>query len=109
MHQRLILTIAAVRLVAKGCHTHRMLLNGSEFHVKMRREPVFGLEVSEELLSCRTSQRVGLHFLTQKLLLPQQFCCTSMVVDSTRPVVAHEDVYGHLDLCVNKDLRIGVI
>ncbi len=85
-----------------------MLHNGSKFHMKMCREPVAGLEVGQELLSSRTSQSVGLHFLTQKLLLPQQFPRTSIVVDPTRPVVAHENVYGHLDLSGNKHLRMNI-
>ena len=85
-----------------------MLHNGSKFDVQMCREPVVRLQVSQQLLSSRTSQRVGLHLLTQKLLLPQQLPRAPTVVDPTRPVVAHENVYGHLDLSGNKNVWINI-
>lgn len=75
-----------------------MLHHGSKFHMKMCREPVTGLEMSQELFCRRTSQSVGLHFLSEELLLPKQFLCTSIVVDSTRPIVAHENIHRHLNL-----------
>ena len=78
--------------------SHFVLHHGSKFDVKMRREPVAGLQVVQELFGCRAPQGVGLHLLTEKLLLAQQLLCASVIIDSTRPVMAHEDVNGHLDL-----------
>lgn len=75
-----------------------MLHHGSKLDVKMSREPVVWLQVAQQLFSCRTSQKVGFNFLAQKLFLTQQFSCVSVVVDSTRPIMAHENVYRHLDL-----------
>lgn len=82
-------------------NSHLMLHDSSKFDMQMCREPVAGLEVSQELLSSRTPKTVGLYFLSQELLLSQQLFCTSIIIDSTRPVMAHENVYGHLDLKEN--------
>lgn len=79
-----------------------MLDDGSELDVKVSREPVGGLQVSEQLLSGWTSQRVALHFLTEELLLLQQLTRPAVVVNSTRPVVTHENVDGLLDLNNNR-------
>lgn len=104
MYQRLTLTLAAIQLVS-----YRMLHKGCKFHVKMCREPVGGLEVSQKLCSSRTSQCVRFHFMTQKLLLSQQFPCASIIVYSTWPVVAHENVHRHTHLSGKKHLHIVYI
>lgn len=75
-----------------------MFDDGSKLDVQMSREPVTGLQVSQQLLGGWTSQRVALHFLSEELFLLQQLIGSPVVVDSTRPVVTHEDVDGPLDL-----------
>lgn len=75
-----------------------MLDDGCKLDVEVSREPVTGLQVSQQLLSGRTPQRVALHFLPEKLLLLQQLGRPAVVVDSAGPVVTHEDVHGPLDL-----------
>lgn len=79
-----------------------MFDDSSKFDMKVRREPVTGLQMSQQLLSGRTSQSVALHFLTEKLFLLQQFSRPSVVVNSSGPVVTHENVDGLLDLHVEK-------
>lgn len=80
-----------------------MFDDGSKLDVKVSREPVTGLQMSEQLLGSWTSQRIALHFLSEKLFLLQQFICSSIVVNSTGPVVTHENVDGPLDLNIKKN------
>lgn len=79
-----------------------MFDDGSKLDVEVSREPVTGLQMSEQLLRRWTSQRVALHLLAEELLLLQEFLRSPVVVNSTGPVVTHENVDGLLDLIIKK-------
>lgn len=62
-------TAQSLQLSSEKHETHWMFDNCSKLDMKVCREPVTGLEVSEQLLRSWTSKSVALHFLAKKFFL----------------------------------------
>mmetsp|Transcript_19858 Transcript_19858/g.65659 ORF Transcript_19858/g.65659 Transcript_19858/m.65659 type:complete len:393 (-) Transcript_19858:193-1371(-) len=83
---------------ASGARSGGVLHHRRELDVQVRREPVVGLEVLEQLLAGGRAEGAVPHLVAQKGLFAEQRVCVAHRGDVGGPVVREEDVHRQAEL-----------
>ena len=87
-----------------------MINNRHPFHMQMRREPIFRSQMIQKLRMGRTSKLASstwLSLLSEKWLFLEEEFQIAEVVDSTWPIVRHDDVQWKFELLEAKYVHIA--
>lgn len=91
-------------------HSHLVVNNGGKLNMQVSREPIVRFQMVEQLLCRWTAQSTISYFLCKESLASDQAVDVAKVIDSTWPIVGHENIQRQLYLpltCISQGCISG--